>query len=93
MKNTELVLISIFVAVESAHAFSAFNPSLFTIHHFRDQHTVQDIRTGCILASAFSLVVGAIATALLHHPAPLLMAAATAAGMSSVYMAAAVGKL
>lgn len=89
--KTEQLLISIFVAVESAHAFSAFNPSIFTIHRFRDQYTYEDIKKGCILASGFSLVIGGVASGIIHNYVPLAMAAATAALMSAAYLAAVKG--
>ncbi len=84
--KTEALLISVFVAVESAHGFSAFNPSLFTINRFRDEKTLQDIKRGCLYASVFSLTIGGISAALIKSWLPMLMAAAVAAGMSLVYL-------
>lgn len=84
--STEKLLISIFVAVESAHAFSAFNPSLFTINRFRDQMTYQDIKRGCLYASIFSLAIGGVSSALTKSIWPVVMSACVAAGMSVVYL-------
>lgn len=91
--NREELLIAIFVAVESAHAFSAFNPSIFTIHRFRDELTEKDIAKGCVLASLFSLAIGGVCSALIRSPLPLAMALGVAGGMSAVYLAAARGKI
>jgi len=84
--TTEKLLIGVFVGVESAHAFSAFNPSLFTINRFRDQQTIQDITRGCIYASIFSLSIGLVSSLLIESWYPLIMSAAVSVGMSMVYL-------
>jgi hypothetical protein len=84
--TTEKFLIGVFVSVESAHAFSAFNPSLFTINRFRDQQTVGDITRGCIYASIFSLSIGLVSSLLIESWYPLIMSAAVSVGMSVVYL-------
>jgi len=84
--KTEELLISIFVAVESAHAFSAFNPSLFTINRFRDEETYRDIVRGCLYASIFSGLIGTVSSLLIDSYIPVGMALAVALGMSAVYL-------
>lgn len=79
------VLLSVFVAVEGAHAFSAFNPSIFTIRRFPDGQTLRDIRTGCLYASAFTLIIGGLTSAMIGNWLPFGMAVLTAAGMTAVY--------
>jgi ABC-type phosphate transport system permease subunit len=84
--KVEKLLIGVFVSVESAHAFSAFNPSLFTINRFRDQQTVQDITRGCIYASGFSLCIGLVSSLLIDSWFPLIMSVAVSVGMSMIYL-------
>ncbi len=79
------VLLSVFVAVESAHAFSAFNPSVFTIRRFPDGQTIRDIRTGCVYAFVFSLAIGTLTSAIVKSGLPLLLAVLVATGMFAVY--------
>lgn len=83
--DREDLLLSIFVAVEGAHAFSAFNPSVFTIRRFPDGQTAEDIRTGCVYASIFTLIIGGVTALLINNPLPVFFAIAVAAGMSMVY--------
>lgn len=80
------VLLSIFVAVESAHAFSAFNPSIFTIRRFPDSQTIQDIKTGCIYASGFSIAIGLLSSGITGNVLPIILAIIVSLVMSSIYM-------
>lgn len=95
MKKTELesILLAVFVAVEGAHAFSAFNPSIFTIHRFKDELTEQDIKKGCALASAFCILLGATVSGLTQSWLPVVMSMAVAGGMSMVYWMAVKGNI
>ena len=84
--TAEHILMSAFVAVEGAHGFSAFLPSIFTIRHFGGQSgTEKAIRDGEILGTLFALGLGAVVAALLHSKLPLVFAAATSVAMVSVY--------
>lgn len=83
---TEKVLLGAFTAVEGAHAYSAFLPSIFTIRTFREQNeTVRSIRDGEVIGSLFALALGAVVAALVRDPTPLYFAVATVVVMVSVY--------
>ncbi len=67
------VLLSVFVAVEGAHAFSAFMPSSFTIRKF----AVEDgdrgkLRSGYAPAIAFNLVLAGAVSGMIRSPLPLV---------------------
>lgn len=82
----EEVLVSAFVAVEGAYAFSAFLPSIFTIRHFgADQSTERDIRDGEIAGALFALSLGALVGLLIKSPLPLIFSVGTSGAMISVY--------
>ncbi len=82
---TPLWLIATFVAVEGAHAFSAFNPSIFTIREFKNPRTAKNIRIGEALASAFCLLLGGITSMIALSLLPLVISAIVAALMCCVY--------
>ncbi len=89
--ETEKALISVMVALESAHSFSAFMPSAFTIRTFAltddgqsEQH-ISDLRAGYIPAIAYSLIIGWIASVLISSWWPLAGTLATAVFMVLVY--------
>jgi len=75
----EKVLVSAFVAVESAHAFSAFNPSIFTIKSLANQteEGKAQIREGYIPAVIFSVVLSFIVSRLIKSNLPLYFAVGT----------------
>ena len=80
------VLMSAFVAVEGAHAFSAFLPSIFTIRHFAlTEDAARSIRDGELMGTFFALSLGAVVSSLLSTKLPLVFAAVTSAAMVSVY--------
>lgn len=86
MPQREQVLLAAFVALESAHFYSAFLPSVMTIRKFADDEAArQSLRHGEVLASAFALTLGATVGALVDSPLPLLFAAATVVAMLAVY--------
>lgn len=76
-----------FVAVESAHAYSAVLPSIFTIRTFAQTNgtTAKDIRDGEVIGSAFALTLGAIVSKLTSSALPLVFSAVTAAVMVGIY--------
>lgn len=78
----EKVLLASFVAVESAHAFSAFNPSIFTIKSLVvKQGEQQFLREGYIPATIFALALGFIVSKLINSWLPLWFSIATTAFM------------
>jgi O-antigen/teichoic acid export membrane protein len=90
MRNSALdrdqVLMAAFVAVESAHAYSAFLPSIFTIRHFgHEAGVVKDIRDGELIGTGFALVLGGIVSALTENALPFIFAGVTAAAMVGIY--------
>lgn len=87
--NGERALISIMTALESAHGFSAFMPSVFTIKTFAAEGDVEthmaDLRSGYLPAVALSLAIGYIASQIVKSWWPLAGAIGVSAGMIGVY--------
>jgi len=79
------VLLAAFTAVEGAHAYSAFLPSIHTIRHFADARTPADIRAGELVGTAFCLGLGFVVSRLARTPMPFWFAAGTALLMIAVY--------
>lgn len=79
------VLLAAFTAVEGAHAYSAFLPSIFTIRSFRSDETKKAIRDGEIVGTAFTLALGYVVSRLVKSNLPLYFAAGTAVIMIGVY--------
>jgi len=75
----ETVLLASFVAVESAHAFSAFNPSVFTIRQLanRSEEGKRDIRLGYIPAVIFAVALSVIVSMLIKSMLPILFGIGT----------------
>ena len=85
----EKTLLASFVAVESAHAFSAFCPSIFTIKSFATDDTKKNqVRQGYYPAIVFSLVLGYIVSKLTGTYLPLYFSVATIIFMVIVYESA-----
>ena len=83
---SEKTALSIFVAVEGAHAYSAFLPSIFTIRTFRQEAgTRRSISDGELVGSLFTLALGAVTSALIKDKLPLLFSVVTVIVMVSVY--------
>lgn len=82
----ENILLAAFTAVESAHAFSAFLPSVFTIKTFADtEEKKQKVREGYIYAWIFALALGLIVSALAKSKLPIIFSVVTAAFMTLSY--------
>lgn len=80
------LLLSIFVGVEGAHAFSAFMPSYFTVQKFATSgEDAEKLRSGYIPAVAFNLFLGGIVSVLTKRPMPILIALAVSLFMISLY--------
>ncbi|AFA40851.1 MAG: hypothetical protein OWQ51_03300 [Pyrobaculum arsenaticum] len=86
MPKAETLLTSALVAVEGAHAFSAFLPSIFTIRRLAvPQDAVDDLRLGYIPASIFALALGTLASLILRNWWPLAASIMTIIFMISAY--------
>jgi hypothetical protein len=74
------------VAVESAFAYSAFLPSVFTIRkHVESDEEMADIRTGEVLAGLFVLVLAGITASIIESRVPILVGLFTMVAMTGVY--------
>ena len=79
-------MLGLFTALESAHAYSAFLPSMFTIRTFGgDPDTQRDIRQGEMLATGFALALGVVVSKLTRSTFPLVAAVIVSGAMVSVY--------
>lgn len=86
MNEDDRILLAAFVAVESAHAFSAFEPSFFTIRTFADSaEKVRPLREGYVPSVLFAVILGAVVSALADTWWPLVGAIATSAFMVMMY--------
>jgi len=86
MARAEVVLTSALVAVEAAHAYSAFLPSVFTIRRLAvPQGAEKDLRLGYIPASIFALVLGVLSSLILKTWWPLLASILTIVFMIAAY--------
>ncbi len=84
--KTEDVLLSAFVGVESAHAFSAFNPSIFTIQSLAvPQGQENMIRAGYVPSLVFSLALGSVVGMLRKTWLPIAFGLGTAGFMILTY--------
>jgi hypothetical protein len=84
--DKDTVLLSAFVAVESAYGYSAFLPSIFTIRTFAAQpETKRSIRDGEIIGLFFSLGLAFVVSKMIGNCLPLLFAAGTSILMVGVY--------
>ncbi len=86
--NRELIPLTLLTAAESAHAFSAWMPSWFTIKTFALEgdpaavsQKLSNLRSGYLPSMTFSLGLGALVSILARHPLPLLASAVTAGFM------------
>lgn len=80
------ILLSVFVAVEGAHAFSAFMPSAFTMKKFAEGDLdLKRLRSGYTPAVLFNITIGALVTVLIKSPLPLVLSILTIAAMIALY--------
>ena len=89
--GSELAL-SILTAAESAHAFSAFLPSYFTIRTFAVdgppevvQQKLKNLRSGYIPATIYGLGLGGLVSYIAKSPLPLVFSGITVAIMIALY--------
>jgi hypothetical protein len=86
MPEREHVLLAAFSALESAHFYSAFLPSVMTIRKFaRDPEAVEALRRGEAIATGFAVMLGWVVSELIDSYLPLLFTAVTAVAMLAVY--------
>lgn len=72
--NKDVVLTSVFMALEGAFAYSAFLPSIMTIGTFVDSHDkVHMIRQGEIVGSLFLLGLSFTVAGVTHSALPAIM--------------------
>lgn len=84
--NVEKVLLSAFTGLESAHAFSAFEPSIFTIQSLTVPQGQQDmIRKGYIPSVLFAVMLGGTVSALTKSKLPIVASVLTSGFMIGVY--------
>ena len=80
------IVISIFMALEGVHAYSAFLPSVFTIKTFvQDDNGVKMIREGELMASTYLLVLAIAVSYITKSKWPALLALTTGIAMVGVY--------
>ncbi len=81
-----VLLLSIFVGVEGAHAFSAFMPSYFTVKKFAGSDEDKTaLRSGYVPALIFNLALGGVVAGLTKKPQVLLIALAVSLFMIVMY--------
>ena len=85
-------MLSAFTALESAHLYSAFLPSIFTIGTFvADERGVKLIREGELTATVAAFALGSIVAKLVNNPLPFYFTLAVIAGMLWTYERALAG--
>ncbi len=86
MGQLDVIVLSVFMALEGVHAYSAFLPSVFTIRTFvKDDLGATMIREGEVFASIFLVALGIVVSLIVKSPLPLVFAGITGAGMLAVY--------
>jgi hypothetical protein len=81
----EDIALGILVLGESAHFFSAFNPSIFTIKRFPDAQTERDIMLGCLLASVYGFIIALATSIVSKSKLPLIFGVIGILTMDAVY--------
>jgi hypothetical protein len=82
----DALLLSIFVAVEGAHAFSAFMPSYFTVKKFASgEKDTARLRSGYVPALAFNLVLGGTVSAISKDKRPVIFSVIVSLAMVALY--------
>lgn len=85
----EHVLLTAFVALESAHFYSAFLPSVMTIRKFAHDQTAREaLRQGEVLATTFAVTLGWLVSELTQTSWPVWGSVIVAAAMVLVYESA-----
>jgi hypothetical protein len=86
--KSQLLALTLLTAAETAHSFSAFLPSYFTIRTFAldgdpvsVERKLKNLRSGYLPSVTFGLVLGSVVAFIAKHPLPLVAAAVTSAFM------------
>ncbi len=80
------ILLSVFVAVEGAHAFSAFMPSTYTTLKFAgDPGDAAMLRMGYIPAVLFNLILGGVVSFFARSKKPFVASLLVIVGMTAFY--------
>lgn len=73
--DKNVVLVSIFLALDGLFAYSAFLPSIMTVHTFVDTPMkVKTIRQGELVGTIFLLILGALTSYIMKSWYPFLFA-------------------
>ncbi len=84
--DTELLALSVLTAAETAHVFSQFEPSIFTIKRLAvPEGAEKEIRQGYIPALALGLGIAGAVTFIVKSKLPLFMALVVAAFTIGIY--------
>lgn len=85
--NTEKALITIMVALEAVHGYSAFMPSAFTIRTFAlgDEQKIAELRSGYLPSITIAVAMGWIASEIVSSYYPLLAVMLTSGIMVTFY--------
>ncbi len=84
--DTELLALSVLTAAETAHVFSQFEPSIFTIKRLAvPEGAVREIREGYVPALALGLGIAGAVSFLTKSKLPFMMALLVAAFTIGVY--------
>lgn len=82
----DIILTSVFMALEGAFAYSAFLPSIMTIGTFVDSpEKVKMIRQGEVVGSIFLVGLATTVAGIMRSPIPLYMALLAGALAITVY--------
>lgn len=80
------LMISVFMALEGIHAYSAFLPSIFTIKTFvESEEGVRMIREGEVMASAFLVTLAIVTGNLTKSWYPVIFGLVAGGSMLAVY--------
>jgi hypothetical protein len=85
--NGEKIALTLLAASETAHVFSQFEPSIFTIRHLanKEQGGYDDIRIGYIPAVGMGLGIAGAISLLIKSKLPIMASLAVAAVTIGVY--------
>lgn len=84
--SSEVVVTSVFMALEGAFAYSAFLPSIMTIGTFVDSsEKIRMIREGEIVGSGFLLALSVTVSIVVKSPLPLIFGLVAGAIAIGVY--------
>lgn len=85
-KDNDVVLISIFMALEGLFAYSAFLPSIMTVGTFVDSDDkVRMIRQGEIVGTFFLIVLAILTAKITKSAWPMLMGVAAGIAALAIY--------